>query len=1087
MDLRQLARQFPSAVWNRGVEVWRAGRVHLVEGDAVLGEWTATVRGSHGETYAVSAYAGDGDGTIELGGGCDCPAPKPCKHIAAVLCASLAMESDVDPARLDDTPAERRSAFASWATKARRAIETAPTPTAGGAKKRLVFVVSVEGASMRGDGRPRVVLTPHAVALRKDGSPGKAMPFDLSSSLLRFGGQRPGWLSDDDLALWFRLQSMVDRDTRGWSYVPNRLAVPHVEEAARLFGEFVATGRCRFGASEGPVIVPASARPGRVAWEIEPTGVQHLRVRPSDDGRPWVVLPLVPLHWVDPTNGACGPIEIDVPPSIAPWLVDVPPVDPDWSGGLPSELRAALAACGLPPPRTFEQSPARRVDPQPVLRLRTRRARGAPTPYAELAFDYDGLRIEAAQPSARLFRVDGDRLLRIHRNRALEHEARARLAALGLEGTTSALALRTIDAWIELARAGVPALRREGWTVEVDDDFEWFAVPVDRYVASASEGEDERSWFVELGIEVEGVRIDLVPLVIAALQSGRIHRETLRTRPGVVLLPLPDGRSVAIEGTRLADMLDVLVELHDERATGKISIGKSDAARLDALSGWTLELEPRLAALVERMRAGPIVHVDVPAGLQATLREYQCRGLDWLQWLRESELGGILADDMGLGKTVQALAHVLVEKQAGRLERPALVVAPRSVVRNWEREAERFTPSLRCAVYHGPSRASVMDSLSDIDVVITTYALLQRDEAIGAASWRIAILDEAQMIKNPAAKVAIAARALAADQRICMTGTPMENNLGDLWSLVSFANPGLLGTAKQFNAWYRGPIEREGDADRFDALCRRIAPFVLRRTKAQVLSELPPKTEIVLHAALEGPQRDLYESVRLTMEKRVRDELAARGLARSQIVVLDALLKLRQVCCDPRLLKIEAARRAENSAKLELLIELLQELVAEGRRALVFSQFTSMLAVIEPELVKLGIPWLSITGKTRLRQEVVDRFQAGEVPVLLVSLKAGGTGLNLTAADTVIHYDPWWNPAVEAQATDRAHRIGQDQPVTVYRLICEGTVEERMLALQAKKAALLRGIQSGAERRSAAGFTLDATDIAELLAPMRAV
>jgi SNF2 family DNA or RNA helicase len=300
---------------------------------------------------------------------------------------------------------------------------------------------------------------------------------------------------------------------------------------------------------------------------------------------------------------------------------------------------------------------------------------------------------------------------------------------------------------------------------------------------------------------------------------------------------------------------------------------------------------------------------------------------------------------------------------------------------------------------------------------------------------------------------------------------------------MSFANPGLLGTARQFTSWYRTPIEKRGEVGRFDALCRRIAPFLLRRTKAQVLAELPAKTEVVLHAELDGPQRDLYESVRLTMEKRVRDELGRRGLARSRIIVLDALLELRQVCCDPQLVKLERARSVQHSAKLEVLMELVQELVDEGRRALVFSQFTSMLDLIVRELDAREIGWLSITGKTSKRQEIVDRFQAGEVPILLISLKAGGTGLNLTAADTVIHYDPWWNPAVEAQATDRAHRIGQQQPITVYRLICEGTVEERMLALQAKKSALMRGVHDSAERRAGA-MALDERDIAALLAPI---
>jgi len=316
-----------------------------------------------------------------------------------------------------------------------------------------------------------------------------------------------------------------------------------------------------------------------------------------------------------------------------------------------------------------------------------------------------------------------------------------------------------------------------------------------------------------------------------------------------------------------------------------------------------------------------------------------------------------------------------------------------------------------------------------------------------------------------------------------MTGTPMENNLGELWSLFAFAMPGRLGTPRNFNQWYRRPVERDGDFKRLDALSRRVAPFVLRRSKAQVLDELPPKTEVLLRAQLTRKQRDFYESVRMTMEKRVRKALHDRGLAKSHIVVLDALLKLRQVCCHPPLAKVAQAAQVGAGAKLALLWELLTELLAEGRRVLLFSQFTSMLSVIESGLVARKVSYLSITGRTRRRQAIVDEFQEGETPVLLVSLKAGGTGLNLTAADTVIHYDPWWNPAAEEQATDRAYRIGQTQPVTVYRLICEGTVEERMLSLQARKRTLTEGLQRDAERRSARGLALDEADLEALLAP----
>jgi SNF2 family DNA or RNA helicase len=298
-----------------------------------------------------------------------------------------------------------------------------------------------------------------------------------------------------------------------------------------------------------------------------------------------------------------------------------------------------------------------------------------------------------------------------------------------------------------------------------------------------------------------------------------------------------------------------------------------------------------------------------------------------------------------------------------------------------------------------------------------------------------------------------------------MTGTPMENHLGELWSLMTFLSPGYLGSLQQFTRVYRTPIEKHGDRERRVALGRRLRPFILRRKKEEVVKELPPKTEITRAVELTGGQRDLYETIRLAMHERVRAEIDRKGMARSQIVILDALLKLRQVCCDPRLVKLERARKVNESAKLELLFDLLPAMIDEGRRILLFSQFTSMLDLIEPEARKRKIDFVRISGDTVDRETPVKRFQKGEVPLFLISLKAGGTGLNLTAADTVIHYDPWWNPAVEQQATDRAHRIGQEKSVFVYKLVTQGTVEEKIVAMQERKRELVAGLLGeGAQR-----------------------
>jgi len=472
----------------------------------------------------------------------------------------------------------------------------------------------------------------------------------------------------------------------------------------------------------------------------------------------------------------------------------------------------------------------------------------------------------------------------------------------------------------------------------------------------------------------------------------------------------------------------------------------------------------------------------LPKRLKAELRDYQREGLNWLQFLREYDLGGILADDMGLGKTVQTLAHLLLEKEQGRADRPSLVVAPTSLMVNWKREAEKFAPDLKVLILQGADRKQKFDQISQHDIVMTTYPLLSRDTKILLQQeWHLAILDEAQHIKNPKSKAAQTASHLNARHRLCLTGTPMENHLGELWSQFNFLMPGLLSSEKRFRKLFRYPIERKQDEQRQQQLRARVAPFMLRRSKSEVAKELPPKTEILSEAELDGAQRDLYETIRVSMDSKVRKAIDQQGIARSQIVILDALLKLRQVCCHPQLLKMPSAKKVTQSAKLNQLLEMLPEMVEEGRRILLFSQFTSMLAIIESELKKLKIDYVMLTGQTRNREKPIDAFQSGQVPVFLISLKAGGSGLNLTAADTVIHYDPWWNPAAENQATDRAHRIGQDKPVFVYKMITVGTVEEKIIEMQAKKQQLADALFS--EGGAVSGISNE--DLQTLFEPIR--
>jgi SNF2 family DNA or RNA helicase len=469
--------------------------------------------------------------------------------------------------------------------------------------------------------------------------------------------------------------------------------------------------------------------------------------------------------------------------------------------------------------------------------------------------------------------------------------------------------------------------------------------------------------------------------------------------------------------------------------------------------------------------------------LQATLRDYQTDGLSWMQFLREYGFAGILADDMGLGKTVQTLAHILVEKEAGRLTAPALVIAPTSLMGNWQEEAARFAPGLKVLLLQGKDRMGQFDQIEEADLVLTTYALLPRDEEkLREHDFHLVILDESHYIKNTRSKAAQSAGLLRARHRLCLSGTPLENHLGELWSQFHFLLPGLLGDEKGFNTVFRHPIERADDPLRRALLNRRIKPFLLRRTKDNVAKELPPKTEMVRKVELTGAQRDLYETVRLAMDQKVRDEIDRKGVARSQIVILEALLKLRQVCCDPRLVKSTTKKQqAAGSAKLIDLMQMIEDLLEEKRKILVFSQFTSMLELIQEELESRDIPYALLTGETKDRSAQVAAFQQGAVPIFLISLKAGGVGLNLTAADTVIHYDPWWNPAAENQATDRAWRIGQDKPVFVYKLIAKGTLEEKIQVLQQKKSDLAQSILAEGESQKMA---LTQEDLQQIFAPL---
>lgn len=643
--------------------------------------------------------------------------------------------------------------------------------------------------------------------------------------------------------------------------------------------------------------------------------------------------------------------------------------------------------------------------------------------------------------------------------------------------------------WQRFQHEGTPALERRGWEVQLSAHVGLKPLVFRTDTWRADIVDEGRGWFsLSAGFEIDGEKFELQP-ILASLVENRFLEVTAGMPKGQeFMIFLPDGRGLALPVGRFRAILKTLGQLLEFKFTdGPIKLSKLDAALLVKEAGddkGELELEiegpEEIEGLAERVSSfQKIDRVPVPSGLQATLRDYQLDGFYWMQFLSRFDLNGILADDMGLGKTLQTLTHLLAEKESGRSQgMPSLVIAPTSVVENWQREAAKFAPDLRVIVLQGADRKLRFPEISQADLVLTSFALLPRDlETFLAHRFYLVALDEAQHIKNASTKVNQAACQLVCDHRLCLSGTPIENNLGELWSLMHFLMPGLLGKRETFNEQYRTPIEKDGDVEKGEQLAERVGPLILRRTKNDVAKELPPKTEIVHTVELGEGQKDLYETVRSTMDKQVREALELTG-TESQIVFLDALLKLRQICCHPRLLKDQESY--PDSTKFEYLIELLDTLRSEKHRVLVFSQFTSMLEIIEAHLNSVECPYLKLTGETKDRQSLVERFQGGEGEVFLISLKAGGTGLTLTGADNVIHYDPWWNPAAENQATDRAYRIGQDKPVFVHKLICKGTVEQRIQKMQGKKSDLADNLLAGAtEKLSLTAETLD-----ELLAPV---
>ena len=889
-------------------------------------------------------------------------------------------------------------------------------------------------------------------------------------------------------------------------------------ESTRILARLLGGGdisRVPVSPSAVPSVLGLIARLGKARWhaagEVLIPGEERIfqaNVPPNLPPKSAIILGEAGPWYVDGASGAVGRVRLRqaaAPQPQAPAAPQRPirqpfsmqnpgprsptfqrPEPPPYIAKLPNPIRPNTARSGG---RRAEPIIAQAAEPvilqgtlTPVLRLRKIES---PDEFGRLQridaltvdFDYDGV-LTQPDDERQFVKVvrPGDTPSQpsfVRRDRAAEAAALEALRPDGFaqmrvaEGRTAkgrtVYVYRGRDAserWQAFATERVPALQILGWRNEIDRDFgPRFVQSVGDYDVRVADAETGR-FSLDFGIEIDGARIPLLPILSRLLDRGGM--EAAQIVDGELITSLEDGRILKLPAERIRRLLTVMADLIEAaRRTpdGGLVLAQAEAASvldLEDLLTTRWENAAAIEAYAERFRGqADIPSVAIPAGFTATLRPYQHHGVSWLQHLREHGLGGFLADDMGLGKTAQTIAHIAIERAQGRLDRPALIVVPTSLVTNWTAELTKFCPHLRVVVLHGLERHARRGELDGVDVVITTYTVLARDiEEMKRLPWHIVVLDEAQVIKSPDAKATKAVCQLDTRHRLCLSGTPIENNLQELWSEFAFLMPGLLGDRKGFAKRFRTPIEKNNDEVRRVQLIRRIRPFLLRRTKAEVATDLPPKHTILRRINLAPEQRELYETIRGTLYDKVREQIAELSAAQSRIVVLDALLKLRQVCCDPRLVKLPSARLVDTSSKLDDLMEMIDEMIPEGRRILLFSQFTSMLDLIKPRLAAAGVKFVELRGDTRDRAEPVRAFESGEVPLFLISLKAGGRGLNLTSADTVIHYDPWWNPAAEDQASDRAHRIGQTKSVFVYKLIAADTVEDRIVELQERKAHL---------------------------------
>jgi len=1031
LTIHEIAHRLTDAQRKRGLAYFQEGHVHVLEDSEH--RVRATVYG--GEAYSVDFRFTRGRWWAE----CTCPACErefACKHEWAVYLAvrnnhpGEEFAAEVEPPTLPGR-SRKRAASLQQLDRELRALLSRPDAVSANHAIELRFVLHV----VERDSEQWSVLGIQ-IARRKNG---RLTPFQPSfpSPLQQKS------LGEDEQ----RILAMLGNATWSWrtkSAGEGGREIPRVLE---------------------PTILELAARTGRLRLATETT----VRERPLlfDDGPPWTLELHLKKGDIDATltglltRGEESLELADCDEALAGGLIvhDDRLARVDWRGAggwvpsmrkpggmrAPFELVHRLVNAIQTAAREVRIHAADFVEhltakPTGIVQLATSLDESGAIP-VEIQFQYGGERRRALDPESSTWIQRPGKLIWLRRDPAEEERLLGEFEVAGGDRTPTEDGSWTAVVPAERLPDLVADLSAHGWLVEAEGARVRAGAESKAGIASGID------WFdIETSIAFDGLSPDMPELLRAAREDRRMVR-------------LGDG-TVGLLPTAWLARLQFALRIGDVEG----DVLRVPATRAWLLDAWVAEHKGRIdvdttfSRVRENLRrcAEPLERPE-PAGFVGELRPYQREGLGWLHFLGEASIGGILADDMGLGKTIEVLATLLERRATAR--GPALVVAPLSVLFNWEREAERFAPGLKRVLHHGPQRAKTADRFEGADLVVTSHATMRLDiEMLKEVNFDCAVIDEAQAIKNEKSQGAKAARLLKADLKLALTGTPVENHLGELVSILRYTNPELVEGSRLLKDVLSG-----GRADPTTAglLARAVRPFMLRRTKEAVARELPAKTEQVVTVELDASARREYEELRARIAAKILDLEEQLGLERIGIHVLEAMLRLRQAACHPGL--IDRRRVAEPSAKLDVLLERLAEIAESGHKALVFSQFTSFLAIVRARLDALGMRYEYLDGSTKKRAEPVRAFQEDPaIPLFLISLKAGGSGLNLTAADYVFLLDPWWNPAAEAQAIDRTHRIGQTRPVTAYRLIARDTIEERVLELQERKREVANALFSGA-------------------------